>query len=226
MKEQIIKILNNIYEAKTLLEINDLLGLTKPEELHELQDNLNFLVNEYTIYFTKKEKYIVLKNCQNLKIGKLAVNKKGFGFVILPQEDDIYVDAKNLNDAIDGDMVLCEITNKGIKKEGRILKIVKRDLQNMVGEITFKDDKIYLALDDDKKDIIVEINKDSAHNCVEGHKVVVKITKNLKHNHYLADVITIIGHKNDPQVDILSIAYKYNFNTDFGSEVEEQLKTI
>src|SRR5574344_175299 len=156
MKEEIVKKLNNIYEAKSLIEVNDLLNLNTPEELKELKDALDELINEYIIYFTKKEKYILLKNCSNLKIGKLSVNKKGFGFVIIPREEDIYIDKNNLNGAIHDDMVLCEIINNGVKKEGRVVRIVKRDLQNMVGEIVIRNNKMYLDLDDDKKDLVIE----------------------------------------------------------------------
>ena len=101
MEEKLIKLLTNIHEAKTLIEINDLMGLKTPEELKELQDTLNKLISEYKVFFTKKEKYILLKNCPSLKIGPLSVNKKGFGFVILSEEDDIYIDKTNLKDAID-----------------------------------------------------------------------------------------------------------------------------
>ena len=88
MEEKLLKLLNNIHEAKTLIEINDLMGLKTPEELRELQDTLKKLIDEYKVFYTKKEKYILLKNCPSLKIGPLSVNKKGFGFVILPEEDD------------------------------------------------------------------------------------------------------------------------------------------
>jgi ribonuclease R len=226
MKEEIIKKLNNIYDAKDLMEINDLMGYKTPEELKDLEDTINELVNEYILYHTKKDKYILLKNCPNLKIGKLAINKKGFGFVILPQEEDIYIEATNLNGAIHDDVVLCEITNPGIKREGRVIKIVKRELDNMVGTIVLKKNKMFLVLDDDKKDLNIEINPETAHKVVEGHKVYVHITKKLARNHYLADILTIIGHKDDPGVDILSIAYKYNFNPDFGEAVNKELKAI
>ena len=63
MEEKLIKLLTNIHEAKTLIEINDLMGLKTPEELKELQDTLNKLISEYKVFFTKKEKYILLKNC-------------------------------------------------------------------------------------------------------------------------------------------------------------------
>ena len=116
MKQEILNKLENIHEAKTLIEINDLLGLKTADELRELQETLNELVEEYLVFYTKKEKYILLKNCPSLKIGPISINKKGFGFVILPNEEDIYVDASNLNNAIHGDIVLCEVTKNGLKK--------------------------------------------------------------------------------------------------------------
>ncbi len=226
MEEKLLKILNNIHEAKTLIEINDLMELKTAEELHELQETLKKLIEEYKVFYTKKEKYILLKNCPSLKIGPLSVNKKGFGFVILPEEDDIYIDKTNLKDAIDEDIVLCEVTSKAARKEGKIIKVIKRDLKNVVGEVIIHHGKMCLKLDDDKKDITVILNPDTTHNCVEGHKVLVEITERLKNHVYSGDVLKIIGHKNDPQVDILSIAYKYGIYEDFNPRVLEELEYI
>lgn len=226
MEEKLLKILNNIHEAKTLIEINDLMELKTAEELHELQETLKKLIEEYKVFYTKKEKYILLKNCPSLKIGPLSVNKKGFGFVILPEEDDIYIDKTNLKDAIDEDIVLCEVTSRTARKEGKIIKVIKRDLKNLVGEIVIHHNKMCLKLDDDKKDITVILNPDTTHNCVEGHKVLVEITERLKNHVYSGDVLKIIGHKNDPQVDILSIAYKYGIYEDFNPRVLEELEYI
>ena len=225
MRENIIKVLDNVYEAKDIIEINDMLNLTTSEELQDLQDELNKLVEEYIVYFTKKNKYILLKNCTNLFIGKLSVNKKGFGFVIIPKDEDIYIAKENINSAIDEDIVLCEVINKGIKREGRIIRVIKRELNLIVGTIFFKKDKIFLDLDD-KKNVTVEIEKDSAFNVVEGHKVQAKIIKEQTKNRYLARILTVIGHKDDPGVDILSIAYKYGIYPEFNAEVEEELKSI
>ena len=226
MEEKLLKILNNIHEAKTLIEINDLMELKTAEELHELQETLKKLIEEYKVFYTKKEKYILLKNCPSLKIGPLSVNKKGFGFVILPEEDDIYIDKTNLKDAIDEDIVLCEVTSRTARKEGKIIKVIKRDLKNLVGEVVIHHNKMCLKLDDDKKDITVILNPDTTHNCVEGHKVLVEITERLKNHVYSGDVLKIIGHKNDPQVDILSIAYKYGIYEDFNPRVLEELEYI
>ena len=227
MKEKITEILDNIYEAKSLIEINDLLGLTTAEELKELDDSLNKLVDEDIMYRTKKDRYILLKNCKNLKVGRLVLNKKGFGFVVLDKEDDLYIPEEDLNGATHDDVVLAEITYNGIKQEGRVVRILKRNLNDLVGEL-IKDDKgnFKLKLDDTKKDLEIIIDEISLKNCVEGNKVVVKILKELGKKKYLAAVSKIIGHKDDPGVDIMSIAYKYSFDPDFGDEVEKELDSI
>ncbi len=226
MKEKVIQLLENIHEAKDINEIFDLLGYKKAEELRDLLDTLEELVNEYVVFKTKKDKYLLLKNCPGIKIGKLAVNKKGFGFLILDKEDDLYIASDNLNGAIHDDIVMAEVITKGVKNEGRVLKILKRDIHDMVGEIIFKDNKLQVDLDDDKKDIDLVIRKESLKNCVVGHKVLVHLIKELGPRRYLAEVKKVIGHKDDPGIDILSIAYKYAIETEFNSQVEEELKDI
>ncbi|MCM1053232.1 MAG: ribonuclease R [Ruminococcus sp.] len=226
MKEQILSILKNIHEAKTLMEINDLLGLKTVEELQELTACLEELVNLYMVFKTKKDKYLLMANCPGLRIGKLTVNKKGFGFLILEKEDDLYISENNLNNAINNDTVLVEIIKKGLKPEGRVIKIIKRDLENVVGEIIFANNKMMVKPDDDKLDLKIYVSKETGSNCVEGHKVLVHLTKDLGAKSYMADCIKIIGHKNDAGVDILSIAYKYGIESEFNSEVIEELDDI
>lgn len=226
MKETILKVLTNIHEAKEAIEINDIMGLKTPEEYRELVVALDELVNEYKVFYTKKGKYILLNNCPNLKIGKLAVNKKGFGFVLLEKEEDIYIDSSNLGGAIDEDIVMCEVVPGKVKREGKVIKIVKRDLKKLVGEIIFDNEHIFLKLDDAAKDLIIEIEKEGAEDCVEGHKVLVRVTKKVTNKKYFAVIDKILGHKNDPKVDILSIAYKYGIYDQFDPKVEAELETI
>lgn len=226
MKEQIINLLNDIHEAKSLIEINDLLNLKTVEEYQELAKNIAELEKDYTIFKTKKEKYLLMKNCPGLKIGKIAINKKGFGFLILEREEDIYIAKENLKDAINNDIVLIEILNKGLKPEGRVIKIIKRELENIVGEVQIKEKKMLLKPDDDKLKITIYLSRETTKNCVEGHKILAHLSKKLGKNTYLADCIKIIGHKDDAGIDILSIAYKYGILNEFSPEVLKELDTI
>ncbi len=226
MKEDILNIMEDIHEAKEAMQINDMLKLKTASEYQILTSSLDELVAENTMYLTKKNRYMLLKNCTNLLIGKLTVNKKGFGFVIIEKADDLYISADNMGDAIDGDIVLCEVIAKKIKKEGKILKVVKRDINNLVGEAIKDGDQFRLDLDDKKKDLEIILSKESSHFVVEGHKLLAKISQQVTKNSYIADVIKIIGHKDDPGIDILSVAYKHGFYEDFGPNVEEELKEI
>ena len=226
MKDRIIEVMSSIHEAKEAIEINDLLGLTSSEEYRELCESLEDLVEEYIIFKTKKEKYILLKNCPSLKIGKLSLNKKGYGFVILEREEDLYIPEDMIHGATHDDIVLAEITRQGVKREGKVIRVLKRDLHDMVGEIYSYKGKFRLKLDDDKKDLIVILSSETTKNLVEGHKVLVRLDKELDKKKYLGHVLKILGHKDDPGIDILSIAYKYQIDPDFGSEVEQELLDI
>ncbi len=226
MEEKIIETLRNIHEAKTDIEINDLLGLKNVSEYQSLITSLEELVNKYVLFKTKKNKYLLIDNCPSLKIGKISINKKGFGFLILNREDDIYISKENIGSAIDSDTVLVEITSKGIKKEGRVLRIIKRDLKNIVGEIIIKNEKMMLKPDDEKLDLTIFLTHETTSNCVEHHKVVARLNKKLNTKSYLADVLKIIGHKDDAGIDILSIAYKYDIEPNFSPETIKELESI
>lgn len=226
MKEEIIEALKDIHKALDPIEINDMLGFKTTVEYQELTEELENLVQECLLYKTKKDKYILLENCPGIKVGKVAINKKGFGFLILDKEDDIYIDAQNLNGAIDGDIVLIEVINKALKKEGRVLRIIKRELKNLVGEIIKTENGLGFKLDEAKKEITVILDPDSLHNCVEGHKVLVEITKDLGHNKYEGKVLSILGHKDDPGIDILSIAYKHEIYDKYTPEVLAEVEKL
>ena len=184
------------------------------------------LVQDGLVFKTKKDKYILYENTPGIKKGTLAINKKGFGFLILDKEDDLYIDEHNLNGAIDGDIVVCEIIMRGVKKEGRVIKILKRELKNMVGEIIIINNKKCFKPDDIKKDIEVQLIEESTFNCVEGHKVLIEIIKDLGKRKFLGQVITILGHKDDPGIDILSIAYNHDIYDKYSDEVLKDLDNI
>ena len=227
MKEKVLEVLNQ-NDALSMEEIADFIGATTVTSLQELIKVLNELEKEYIVYHSNKDKYLLMEK-SHLKKGILRANRKGFGFVeVEGEEDDIYISRDHMNGAIHGDEVLVElITKKGIdRKEGRILRIVKRELSTLVGEIYFKNKKGYLIPDDKKVKVKIEIDPKDAVGVVDGHKVLVEMGSRLTNDRYRGRVLKILGHKNDPGVDILSIVYKYKINPNFSDETIEQLKSI
>lgn len=226
MKEQIINVMSDRYEALDVIEINDLLELTSPEDLSRLNNVLCELEKDGVVYKTKKNKYILFKNCPSLKAGILSLNKKGFGFLIVKDGEDIYIDKDNINGAVNDDRVLVEIINNHGKTEGRVLRVLNRDLSNLIGEIYFVDNKPFVKLEDKNKKLDIKLDSKSTNGLVEGTKVIVSITKEMSKNKYMGRVTTVIGHKDDPGVDIKLVAYKYNIYEEFSNKAMEQTDAI
>ncbi len=230
MRDDILNILKNSDKALDIYELHDMLHINTVEGAKELTDELRKLTDEVVVYHSNKDKYMMLEK-SHLRKGVMRTNKKGFGFVeVENMDDDIYVAQDNMNGAIHDDIVLVEITSKMNldRLEGRILKVIKRQVQRYIGEITFDaKGKGHIKLDDNKIKLNIEIPKDKSLNAVDGHKVVVELVKKLNNNlKYEGKVVEIIGHKNDPGVDILSIIYKYNINTVFPDDVKEEVANI
>ncbi len=195
------------------------------------QKILNDLVKEGKLLKTKKEKYILPEKL-NMLTGTLRTNQKGFGFVVLddPEKDDIFISPEYLNNAMHKDRVLCRIikqATKNHKAEGEIVQIIERGINDIVG--IYEDSKHFgFVIADDKKitqDIFIP--KGKSKGAVTGHKVLVEIKNwsNEKRNPE-GVVKEILGHVNDPGVDILSIIYQYELPLEFPDEVYKQIEII
>ena len=171
--------------------------------LNELESNLE-------IYHTNKDKYMAFKY-SHLKKGKISISDKGFGFVLLPDEEDIHVEPGRLNGACDGDYVAVEVIGKEKekKREGRVLRIAKRTYGPIVGEYLYNNGESCVIVKDRKFKKKVLLTKDSIKDAVDGHIVVAAVVKELDNNTILAELTNIIGHKNDVGVDVEAIVYKH-----------------
>lgn len=222
MEQDIIEILSDKDRpALSAIEINDALGFTSILEYKSLDSKLNEMVQQGILYYSeKKKKYLLLKNSHLIK-GKLLVNPKGFGFVVIGEgKKDIYIKKDNLNNARNLDIVLIELI--GDKTEGRIVKILERNEDAMVGTVYFKNDKC-MVRPDKRGNPDIEIDDTYRKGLVEGHKVLVKP---IAGNRYLGAVLHVIGHKNDVGVDILSFVYENGFQPTFPEEVIESLDSL
>ena len=226
MEDKIMEILSRENNSYPVDELFNMMNLKTVEEFKELIKELNRLEDELKVYRTNKNKYMLFNN-SNLKLGILMSTKKNYAIVDIEGNEYVFIPPMYVNNAINGDKVVVEITSKkGMKLEGRIVKIVDRKLKEMVGEVYYKNNKVYIKLDDEKVKLNICVDKDKTKGAMEGHKVVVKITSKLDGNHYRGEIIKIIGHKNDPGVDILSIVNKFGIEDTFSDEVMKELDSI
>ncbi len=211
------------YHPMTVSELEQAFQLTDAVSFKELIKTLNQLEERGEIVRTRTNRYGVPEK-MNLVRGRLQSHQKGFGFVI-PEthgEPDVYIHANDMNGAMHGDTVLARVEKEssGNRLEGRIIRIVERGMTQLVG--TFKDETHYaFVIPDDKrvgKDIFIP--KEAYNGAVDGHKVVVNIVRYPEGRaNPEGEVTEILGHKNDPGVDILSIIRKFGLAEAFPPEV-------
>lgn len=228
MREEIIELLGKEKRALSAIEICDKLNLNTAGELKKLLDDLRILEEGYTVYRSNKDKYMLFENSHLLK-GRLNVNKKGFGFVIVDgRDEDIYIDAKNMNGALNNDLVVVEELKgqNGKKTEGRVVKVLKKENNLIVGEYKIIDGNPHFIPDDKKLRMEIILDNKDLDDLVDGHKIQVSIVKEMGKYKYLGEVVKIIGHKNDPGVDILSIIYDHGINDVFTDEVIEEVNAL
>lgn len=215
----------------TVKELEEAFEIEGAEAFKTFIKVLNQLEDTGQVIRTRTNRYGVPEK-MNLIRGRLQAHAKGFGFV-LPDEEgtpDIYIHANDMNGAMNRDVVLARLNQnaKGPRLEGEIVRIVERANNTMVG--TYQDEKHYgFVVTDDKritKDIFIP--KGASLGAVDGHKVVVEITRypETGRGNPEGRIVEILGHKNDPGVDILSIIRKYGLPETFPEEVMHEAETV
>jgi ribonuclease R len=214
------------YKPLTVQELETALGVEDSSTFKDFVKALVQMEERGLVVRTRSNRY-GLPEKMNLVRGRLTGHAKGFGFVI-PEEpgmDDIFIPPHEMNNALHGDTVLARVSSEssGQRKEGTIVRILERGMTKIIG--TYTESKSFgFVIPDDKKfagDIFV--SKAASNGAVEGHKVVVELTTYPEGRMSAeGEVVQILGHKNDPGVDILSIIHKHGLPQEFPEEVLQQ----
>ncbi|MBO8176211.1 MAG: ribonuclease R [Bacillus sp. (in: Bacteria)] len=230
LKQHVEKLLHYMkdeaYKPLTVQELEEAFGIEDSAAFKEFVKALVYMEEKGLVVRTRSNRY-GLPEKMNLIRGKLTGHAKGFAFVVPddPNLDDIFIPPNETNDAMHGDHVLVRVSSEssGARREGTVVRILERGIKEVVG--TYTESKYFgFVIPDDKKlasDIFIP--KNANMGAVEGHKVVVKITTYPEGRKSAeGEVIKILGHKNDPGVDILSIIHKHGLPQSFPDDVMKQ----
>ena len=227
-KEMLVQLVHDkTYVPMKLKELAMLLSVPK-EQRDELKEVLDILIAEGKIGISKKGKYG--KAEEFALAGTFSGHAKGFGFVTIEgREQDVFIPADKTKGAMDGDKVqiIIEGEARGKRAEGAVLRILEHANKTVIGFYQ-KNRNFGFVLPDNQKlgqDIFIPQGKDMG--AVTGHKVIVRITDFGDDRKKPEGVITeILGHINDPGVDILSIIKAYGLPEGFPDEVMVQVAGI
>jgi len=225
---QLLEFMKEIaYKPMTYSELEQHFNITDAADFKSFLKLLVSLEEQGKIIRTRTERFGVPER-MNLLRGTVQAHPKGFAF-LLPDDSehpDVYLHANDLKSAMNGDVVLVRITSKseaGGRMEGEVVRIVQRAITQIVGVLEDHEAFAFVMPDDQRINRDIFIPKEKTMGAVTGQKVVVKIvTYPEGRSAAEGEVIEILGHKNDPGVDILSIIRKHQLPEQFPDEVMQE----
>ena len=196
-------VLLKFYELnKRILTFEELEGVN----LNGIDESPYFLVSSNEVKLNKR--YF---------IGKLDVKTK-FSFLI-QAEKDLYIDNSDLNNAFDNDIVLVKITGFDYAVD----KVIKSALESIICTVKVKKEKCKFYSEKDYHRFIKVV--DAPKTLVSGHVVKLNVDR-ITTDEIICSFDKIVGHVNDPDIDILKIIYSYDFDVEFSDEVLEEVNKI
>ena len=205
------------------------------EDRGELNRILNELLAEGKLSLTKKGKFIKAKHSDKELTGTFISHPKGFGFVeIEGRDEDLYIPENFVNGAFHKDTVKVALLStqstgqNGRRQEAQVIEILARGVKQIVGIYDKANKNFGFVIPDNTKiheDVFVPVER--SKGAVSGHKVVCEITDYGKNNRKPDGKITeILGHVNDPGVDIMSIVKGYELPIEFSEKIMHQVERV
>lgn len=215
MKNKIIYLLENKKENWTISQWAEYLQITA-EEYKNFIKIINQLEEEGTVYISKNGNLFLAEKL-NIYKGKIKSVKKYYATCVIQKgydEIEIEIEKENLNYAYQNDIVRVKLIDN---HTGKVLEILSHDLWHLVCE--FKNHSF--VYEDRFFPYQIQVEKDKSFHLVEGHLVLLKIKK-YEGRFVLCKIQKIIGHHNDPGIDIMSCILKSNVPYEFSENFIKQ----
>jgi ribonuclease R len=167
----------------------------------------------------------------NRLIGRLRVNKRGFGFVHLEgMEEEIFIAPKSMGTGLHDDIVEVVLfarrasrTREDERQEGEVVRIVERTRTTVVGTLEHSTRFFFVIPDDERFTRDIYVAREDLNGAVHGDKVVVKLLAwNDEQQNPEGVVVEVLGKSGDVRVEVLSVARSFGLPMSFPSDVEQE----
>jgi len=212
-------------------EIAKRISVDSENEYSSLKVMLNSLYNEGFLSKSGKRYKYTPANKSGQLIGQLEVNQGGFGFVVLDNKNDgdIFIAARNLGTAFDGDIVEISLFAKQKRKnvEGQIVKVIKRKREVIVGTLKKSKSFYFVKPDDQQLHRDFYIDKGKLNGANVGDKVIAgKIQWENPNLNPEAEIVEVLGAAGSQDAEIVSLAREFNLPYKFPLAVIDEANSI
>lgn len=219
---EIEKYLEKIKKPTSLEKIFEKAEMLGEVDLEKVKQIIEEKVNNYELIITDSGKYVPIRKT-SFRVGNYRAFRNGDG-VIDSFGTSYPISLESASKIVDGDFVMVDISPVSREKTCYVKKIIARNVDNILGEIKKTGDNYYVVPEEQSKQkLTIVLDGD---NYIEGEKVVVNCGEKRSDNFYVGNIIKEIGHKDDPGVDILMEAFKYNIDNEITGEELKELDSI
>lgn len=220
----------NSNEALNYKQVSAKLNITDADSRETILDILRQQTQKGVFTEPQKGKF-KLKDLKTFIIGKVDMTADGAAFIV-PEDEfekDVFVSARKLHNALNGDRVKVYIYAKksGRKNEGEVVEIIERAKTDFIGVIKISDRFAFVIADDKKmmQDIFVPLS--DLNGAKNRQKVQVRITdwpEGVKNP--IGSVIAILGEQGENNTEMNAILAQYGFPLHFPDAVEKEANAI
>jgi len=203
----------------SISKLADAFKATSKDKYISLVKTLNMLEESYLVARNDKDNYLPFDK-SDYKIGKIKIASSGYGFVDYPEES-YYIAKDVLFGAMDGDEVLIKIDKYG---DGKVVKVIEHLRKSLILEVDIYHGKRQLYSINHHINIPIFVSNEKEFSLVTGHYVEADIIS--YYPKLQVKIKKLIGHKNDPGLDITAILLDYQLKTEFPDEVIKEANDI
>lgn len=182
------------------------------------------LVEQGKLRETQRGKFS-LNNSENFVEGRVDMTSRGTAYIVVEgSDDDIYIDAKNTNTALNGDTVKVNVFIKKNRKkpEGEIVEIVERKQTEFVGVIEKSANFSFVVTDNTRMPVDIFISNDKLKNAQDGDKVIAQITEwPLDKKNPFGKIIQVLGRPGENETEMHAILAEFGLPYEFPPHVEK-----
>lgn len=225
MIKNLFEITNKDYTKE---ELRKKLNIKGEEQTAIFERALNALIEDGCLFFDSKKGYRLFSNNLDIAYGTISITKSGNAFVTTNDGANIFIKSINLNGALDGDKVIIDniLESRNHTYTGEVFKILKRKNGIIICEVINNGSNATIVPYNYLQNINFTINKNELKNLIDGELIQIKVEATPINDVYPATIQKRLGHKSDPNIDLIILAHKYEIPIEFSKETLKEVEEL
>jgi len=196
---------------------------------NKIRATLDRLAEEGKINYLEKGRYQYGGASGQVLVGKIQITNAGFAFLLMEDQEDIFINATNTGKAMNGDTVKVRLTEtrrkKGNRMTGEVVEVINRAKTEFVGIVDQIGNTAFIVSDDPRMKMEFYVKPENLGEAQNGDKVLVKLL-NWERRSPEVEVLQVLGKPGENNTEMHAILYQYGFNPAFPPEVEAEAERI